>query len=188
MQDKEKWNASHISVQYRGYLCTRNVRGKVKGNCRCENKRWISWWKTSSSNLIYFLQTVIWKKYFIRKDVNWEIWGLECRKVLSITAYVAGIVRAALLGKGSLNCMTQFWMEKEVKIKKRVTKTVTLSVSSKTRNLGGWCLLFRANDTSQVRQIIPLNNWNVNFKETEMPPKWGLHSFQHSSSDSNIEH
>lgn len=131
--------------------------------------------------------TVIWKKCFIRKDVNWEIWGLECRKVLSITAYVAGIVRATQLGKGLLNHMTQFWMEKEVKIKKRVTKTVTLSMSSKTRNLGGRCLLFRANDTPEVRQIIPLNNWNVNFKETEMPPKWGLHIFQHGTSDSNVQ-
>lgn len=131
--------------------------------------------------------TVIWKKLFIRKDENWERWGLECREVLSITAYVAGIVRVTLLGKRPLNCMTQFRMEKEFKIKKKSTKPVTFSVSSKRTNLGGWCLLFRANDTSEVRQIIPLNNWNVNFKETEMPPKWGLHSFQHSSSHSNVQ-
>lgn len=78
-------------------------------------------------------------------------------------------------------------MEKEVKIKMRVTKTITLSVYSKTRNLWGRCLLFRANDTSEVRQIIPLNNWNVNFKETEMPPKWGLHSFQHGSTHCDVQ-
>lgn len=133
--------------------------------------------------------TVIWRKWFIRKDVYWEIWGLECRKVLSITAYKAGTVRVTLLGKRSLNCMSQFSMEKEVKIKKkRVTKAVTLSVSSKTRNLGGHCLLFRASNTSEVRQTIPLNNWNVNFKEIEMPPKWSLHSFQHGSSHSNVQH
>lgn len=43
----------------------------------------------------------------------------------------------------------------------------------------------RTNGTSEVWQTVPLNNWNVNFKEREMPWKWSLHSFQCSSSHSN---
>lgn len=131
--------------------------------------------------------TAISKKCFIRKDMNWEIQSLECRKVLSITAYVAGIVRVTLLEKGPSNCMTQFWMEKEVQIKKRWLK---LSLCQCSQRQGTWEASVCSSEQMTLQKSdrsYHLNNWNVNFKETEMPPKWGLHSFQLGSSRSHVQ-
>lgn len=103
-------------MQYRClYVCN------MKGNCRGEEERCISWQTTSSSNLICFPQTDIWKIWLVRKDLNQERWVLECRKIVSTTAYIAGIVTVTVTGqeRGSLNCMTELWMGKALNEQKR---------------------------------------------------------------------
>lgn len=115
-------------------------------------------------------QTDFWKKRLIRKDLKGERWGLECRKIVLIIAYVAGIIRVNLLEKGTFEFYDSTLNGESCskKRKKRVTKTTTWSVYSEKWKLGGQHLL---------------NNWDVNLKGRKLPWKWGVHSFQHGSND-----